>query len=61
MIKMNDVYMNDVNSLVSDFLDLISNRIEDYPEASSKEDDLFQDIQRALEKFFNYPDYKNYN
>ena len=60
-MKISEMHMNDVNDLVSEFLDILSNRIEDYPEGADKEDKLFFDLQTALGEFCNYPDYKNYN
>ena len=62
-MKKADVRMEDINNFTGIFLDSLRDKIDDYDKLTSlvNEDELFDSVRNALEKFFNYPNYKNYN
>lgn len=62
-MTIDQVRMEDINNWVGGLIDKIESEVSDYNKLSSliKEDELFVEVRNALEKFFNYPDYRNYN
>ena len=52
--------MDDINAaIVAAFTRLHEDGVIDYNDP--KNDKLFDDLSACLEKYFNYPDYANYN
>jgi len=52
------VYQDEINTWLWDFVDEIANNVE---LTEYQQDMLFDFLQPQLEKFFNYPDFRNYN
>jgi hypothetical protein len=49
--------MEDINSIASAWLDVLTERVEFDEE---EQDKLYEDLVAKLEGYFNYPDYRRY-
>ena len=57
-MKKDEVRADDIKNMLSKCVDGIS---EISPLTDLEQDELWEAFQPILEKFFNYPDYRNYN
>lgn len=56
-LKWSQVHMEDINSIASAWLDVLTERVEFDEE---EQDKLYEDLVAKLEGYFNYPDYRRY-
>ena len=61
MINREEIFQEDVVSFSCDIVDLLSTKINLTPdEIQYLENDGYVEILRAIEKIFNYPDYRTH-
>lgn len=57
-MKRKEVKHDELNNMLSGMVDVV---LKSVPLSDLEQDELWELLQMPLEKFFDYPDYRNYN